>query len=396
MNDRIILITKDVLNKDYLPIYGNSYNSMENLEALAKNGTVFDRFYTAAPSTAMSFLSMFLQKNPYEMAHKKYDEVKEAEKNTVFDSIYNMGYECHIIWDKADFDLTKKYSECYGEHSIFHMIHINQTVGAHNLYMDEIVPNEEVATHTLSILSDEIEKITSSQESKLFVWIHIPHVMKGRNCYGADMDIFDKFIGIVRTFFDDDSIYISADHGNMNGIKNKIAYGFDVYEPAVNIPLITPRIENMKHCDYPVSNTDLLNIIISGEIPQREYVYSDCAYYMQPRRKLAIIKGNYKYIYNKRTKTEELYDLQFDPEENCNIVSDRIYDIDRRVMTPLKQVYFYPRWDEAKEALNELRQEKNRIWRQENMLQHIFYFAQEKRDIMYKKVKQIVARYQNN
>ena len=97
MKDRIVLLTKDALCKSYLPIYGNKMWSMPNLEALAQKGTVFNRFYAAAPSTAMSFISMFIQKNPYETGHKKYTAVTNHEKNTVFDKLYNNGYNCHIV-----------------------------------------------------------------------------------------------------------------------------------------------------------------------------------------------------------------------------------------------------------------------------------------------------------
>ena len=60
----IVLISKDVLRKDYLPCYGNKYWKTPNIDYLVQNGIVFDRHYTAAPSTAMSFTSMFTGKYP--------------------------------------------------------------------------------------------------------------------------------------------------------------------------------------------------------------------------------------------------------------------------------------------------------------------------------------------
>ena len=41
---------------------------------------------------------------------------------------------------------------------------------------------------------------------------------------------------------------------------------------------------------------------------------------------MAIIHDKYKYIYNKRTGIEELYDLQFDPTEEYSIMEDYIFD----------------------------------------------------------------------
>ena len=369
MKDRIVLLTKDALCKSYLPIYGNSSCEMPNMTELAAKGTVFTRFYTAAPSTAMSFISMCLEKNPYETEHKNYVAVKENEKNTAFDKFYAEGYRCEIIWDEKWIPMAKKFSQCYGENTKFNLININQTVGAHNTSKEPIAFDDVLAEKTVGVIEDKIAEVCSSNSSdKLFLWIHLPHVLLGRNCYGSDMDVFDKVIGAVRKYFSDDSIYISADHGNMNGIKNKICYGFDVYEPAINIPLITPRIDELTVCETPISNSRIMDII-RGKMPSDEFVYSDCAYYLQHHRRLAVIRGNFKYIYNKKTDTEELYDLEYDPGENCNIVSRTVLDVDRKVQTPLDQVYYYPKWQEAAAALEILRAEKNRIWRNGTLLQ---------------------------
>ena len=365
MKDRFVLITKDATCKSYLSIYGNKRVKMPNLEELAAKGTVFNQFYTAAPSTAMSFIALSTQKYPYQTKHRDYVKVVEQEKNTIFDKLYESGYDCHIIWEEKWVAMAKDYSQCYGDHSKFHLIHINQVVGAHNKDTKKIECDDELAEKTIIKIKDEIERVCTSTEGKLFLWIHLPHVLLGRNCYGTDEDMFDKVIGILRDNFDDDAIYVSADHGNMNGFKGKVCYGFDVYQTAINIPLITPRINGMETCDIPISNVHIFDII-KGNVPKDDFVYSDTAYYAQPHRKLAIIHNNYKYIYNKATKVEELYDIEFDPDEHCNIISRQILDVDRNVITPLDQVYFYPRWEESEKECELLKSEFRRIWKTES------------------------------
>lgn len=378
MKDRIVLITKDATCKSYLSVYGNKNVKMPNLEALAAKGTVFNRFYTAAPSTAMSFIAFSTQKYPYQTKHKTYVKVIEQEKNTIFDKLHSMGYKCHIIWEEKWVAMAKDYSQCYGEHSQFHLIHINQVVGAHNKDGVKIKCDDDLANKTIGTIKDEIEQVCSSTDGKLFLWIHLPHVLLGRNCYGSDEDMFDRVIGVLREQFGDDSIYVSADHGNMNGHKGKVCYGFDVYQPAINIPLITPRIHDMKTCDYPLSNVHIFDII-KGEVPKDEFIYSDTAYYAQPHRKLAIIHNNFKYIYNKATGVEELYDVDYDPEEHCNLISQTIMDVDRQAPTPLDQVYFYPYWEEAAKERELLRGQFVKVWR-----------AQTKSQIMQEKVLNIL------
>ena len=41
MKNKIILITKDVLRSDYLPVYGNKYWKTPNIDKLAEKGTIF-------------------------------------------------------------------------------------------------------------------------------------------------------------------------------------------------------------------------------------------------------------------------------------------------------------------------------------------------------------------
>ena len=61
----IIFISKDALNKHVLPTYGNKFWKTPNIDALAEKGTVFNRHYTAAGSTAMAFTAMALGKYCY-------------------------------------------------------------------------------------------------------------------------------------------------------------------------------------------------------------------------------------------------------------------------------------------------------------------------------------------
>ena len=135
-----------------------------------------------------------------------------------------------------------------------------------------------------------------------------------------------------------------------------------MYQSASRIPLITPRIDNLEHYDGNVSAVDLYSML-NGKIVNREFIYCDTQYCAQKNRKLAIIYKNYKYIYNKRTAIEELYDTVYDFGENFNLISDFNFDVDRKVNAPSRELYFYPHWDEIPKIREIMRKEKDRIWR---------------------------------
>ena len=364
MKDKIILVSKDVFMRGYLPVYGNTYWKTPNIDELAKKGTVFLKHYTAAPSTAMSFTSMFTGLYAFETDRKKYVEVSEYEADTLFDKMHAKGYGCHVVWDESYVHLAQRYSKCYGRHTTIHntkFLTRAQPAHAKGKY-DDMTFYPELENKCL----EEMEVLTKSiveSKDKVFMWIHFPHVLLGRNSYGSDIDVMDKMIGMFRRYFDDDAIYITADHGHMNGTHGKYGYGFDVNEQAIRIPLIVPRINGLETIDYPTSNTQLQDILF-GKIEQKDVIYSETAYYMQPHRKLAIIKGKYKYIYEKATRKEFLYDVEWDPEENINLLNTEIYDVDRHRDFSATQRFFYPHWNDGLEAIaDDFRKEKKKIWR---------------------------------
>ncbi len=350
--------------RSYLPIYGNKYWKTPNIDELAKKGTVFLSHYTAAPSTAMAFTSMFTGLYAYETDRKDYTEVSEFGADTFFDKMHRMGYGCHIVWDASYMHLAHRFSKCYGKHSIIHNTDFLTRAQPKHVkgHYDDMRFYPELEETCLSKMEELTKEIVNSSE-KVFMWIHFPHVLLGRNAYGSDIDVMDRMVGMLRQYFDDDAIYITADHGHMNGTHGKYGYGFDVNEPAIKIPLITPRINGLEHVDYPTSNTQLQDILL-GNLEQREVVFSETAYYMQPHRKLAIIKGKYKYIYEKATKKEYLFDIEWDKEENINLLDTEIYDSDRKQHFSATQRFYYPHWNDGLDIIAAgFREEKKRLWK---------------------------------
>lgn len=389
MNDSIILLSKDAFGKFYLPTYGNKHWQTPNVDELVEKGTVFHRFYTAAPSSAMAYYSMFTGKTAMESPQKNYTPINTYQGDTLFDKANKLGFETHVVWDIKWMTTAKLYSECYGRNTTIHpLIDIRQPVGAHYVHEGELKVDPKVENETVEKITKCLDEIFASGK-KVFVWMHLPHVLNGRVGYGTDIDVYDRIVGIVRKYFDDDNIFLTADHGNMNGTHNKIGYGFDVYEPAICIPLITPRYGDYRRYDNIVSNIDLYQLLFERNIPQRELVYSDSAYYAQLHRKLAIIGNRYKYIYNKSDCSEELYDIIEDPYENQNLMYDKMYDVDRTLDTPLRELYFYPYWEDLPQIREFFRKEKERIWKNENTCEHIEAVYQKYGKILMRKYRKL-------
>ncbi len=366
MNNSILLLTKDALCKEYLPIYGNQYwkGKTSNIDELAGKGTVFDRHITAAPSTVMAFRAMVTGKFAHEQPYANYTPKEvPGEETDLFQYAEKKGYKGHIIWDQAWDNMVLRYGNCYGPNTIIHSLpELRQGVGCHYNHVEPLKNNDDKCEETLERIIKEIENIFT-KDKQVLLWIHLPHVINGRTAYGSDIDIFDNLIGRLRRFFLDENIFISADHGNMNAHNGKYCYGFDVNTSAVEIPFISPRLNECSHYSGLTSNVDIRSIIFDRIIPERTIVYADCAYYAQPHRKLAIYKGDFAYIFNKLNGKEELYDIVNDHFELCNLCIKDHHDIDRKLTSPTREYYFSPYWDDVDSLIQDFRNERNRIWR---------------------------------
>jgi len=320
----------------------------------------------------MSYLSMFTRKFPYQQEIETYVPlVKPYQGKTLFDEAYDLGFECHVIWDATWEQMAYGYTQCYGKHTTIHYLSdIKQPVGSHYLHEGLLTRSKEKEEMAFEKVRNEVDAICKTNK-KIFIWCHLPHVLNGRISYCDDIDLYDRYVGMFRSFFQDDYIFLSADHGNMNGLKGKIGYGFDVYDKTIRIPFVSPRIDNLEVCNTQISNINVFELIFEHRIVESSITYSDSAYYAQPNRKLAVIYGKYRYIFNKKTGNEELYDVEWDPNQQFNLISDTVYDIDRKVSSPAREYYFYPHWNDLDEIRNKLRTAKNSIWRDSTKSQNL-------------------------
>jgi len=361
-----ILLSKDALCTDYLHSYGKKPGQFAtpNLDELVENGTLFTNCYCAAGSTVMAFYSMCTNQFAHETDFQMYERCNFKFKGeTLFNKTKRLGYDqCHIVWDE-DWGFLPEYFDYFRNDVTLHnIVGFRERVSFHKKKEGVVKKDDKVAYETMKMIKQKLMSLLDTEDS-VFIWLHLPHVVRGRSGYGADIDMFDEYIGMVRSLIPDDCIAITADHGNLNGYRGKLAYGFDVYNRVARIPLITPRKKNFKICADNVSAVDLFSLLFEDDIPQREFIYCDSAYRAQKSRKLAIFFKNFKYIYRKENGQEELYDTVYDPEESFSLISDRWFDVDRKVFVESKEEYYYPLWDELPEIRRIMRAEKNRIWR---------------------------------
>jgi len=358
----VILLTKDILRSDYLGCYSDkAVFPTPNIDSLAKNGTIFHQHITSAPSSGMAATCMFAGLSAHELERKSFKHVEQFRQcETLFNILEKERIETHVLWSHEFEHLAYVYSRIFDPAT---NIHFAPAGGAAEPEPQKAAFKSSGEKYDLAdYFVNHIKNIAEANAGYWFVWCHCPHIFQPRDCYGADIDLFDELVGRLNAEIDADLI-VTGDHAHMKGEKGKVAYGFDVYEPAIKLPLIMPDWFGIKEIDYPTESSQLKDIIIFKHLEQREFVYSDTKYYEQPDRRTTIRKGDYKLIYNKSTKSEELYDLDFDPHENINLLILDWPDFDRNTKFRLEHIIHYPKWDDAEITYKDLKAELDRIWK---------------------------------
>jgi len=364
----VLLISKEILRKDLLGVYGGK-NNTPNIDKIASEGTVFHNYYAGGGSTAMAITTMFTGLNPYELTDRSsYEEVKAFKQSkTLFQKFSDIGYDCHIVWPKHFDRYVEKYIGIFNKRVKLHsLVSVSQLIPTLKDW-SEYIKFEKIdgKSNGAAIYLKEIGDILRSTKNPTFIWAHLPHVLSPYKGYEHDIYGVDELVGDIYREFDTD-LFITADHGQMRGEKGIHGYISWIYEGIVNIPLITPRLTIGQTVDFPVGANQLMEIILDRKVAKREYVYSDSRYYKQPDRVFMIRSDNYKYIYNKETDTDALYDLNFDPMENVNLLK-KYYDYPGRYLYyPYEELFCYKFWDRAEKYFIKLREEKDRIWRTGN------------------------------
>jgi len=358
----VILLTKDILRADYLGCYSERVVfPTPNIDALAESGTRFDQHVTSAPSSGMATTCMFAGLSAHELERKSFKQVEQFRQcDTLFNTLQAEGVDTYVLWSHEFEHLAYVYSRVFDEDTD---IHFAPAGGAAEPEPQKNAFRNQGDRYDLAdYFVNHIKNIEKNSQGLWFVWCHCPHILQPRDCYGGDIDLFDALVGRLNEEIDADLI-ISGDHGHLKGEKGKIGYGFDVYEPEIRLPLIVPDWFGNPVIEFPTESCQLKDIILHKRIEQMEYIYSDTKYYEQPDRKTMVRKGDYKLIYNKSGKSEELYDLDFDPDENVNLLILDWPDFDRNSNYRTEHIIYYPHWQRAEESYRDLRGELDRIWK---------------------------------
>lgn len=341
----VILISVDTLRSDHLPAYG--YRGVETpaIDALARDGMLFEHAYAHCPMTLPSHVSMLTGLTGTEHGVRN-----------------NLGF--HFDAQKiASLPIALKHNG-YATGAAVSSYVLRGDTGlrdAFDDYEDSVnpPPGSSFADHqrsgaTTTALAEQWIGAHSSQPFFFFLHLYEPHVpyeppepyrSRYANRYDGEIATADAIVGNFVQFLKAKGIYdraivvFTSDHGEGLGDHGEMQHSILLYREAIQVPLILKLPASARHGERVSAPAGLVDIArtvaeLTGvdlktpsaasllALPPSRDIYSETIYpYVQ------LGWSDLRSIVNERShyidsSSPELYALRSDPAERKNVIGD--------------------------------------------------------------------------
>jgi arylsulfatase A-like enzyme len=339
----IIFITVDCLRADHLSVYGYGRPTSPNLDLFASKAAVFHNAYSLGTNTGHTFSGI---------ARSNYGPgIFNDEIMTMAEILSQQKYLTTAITAPP----TKKWlgKDRWTSYKNIMLKGLQNIVNDGKEYWD----SSQLTDKTIAYLEE-------NKEQPFYLWVHYDdlhakgekYLRYGEQDYGSSlMDIYDsniaytdKHIGRLLDYLrssgllEESIVAISADHGEEFGEHGQFFHGGRPCRVQTHIPLILwyPGI-NHQETDVPVSSIDINPTLLKtvGLSTPKEYRGIDLREVLNgnsKRRKIivetprnipesrsfawALVEGEWRFIYDIKGNTFELYNTSLDPNEYNNVI----------------------------------------------------------------------------
>ncbi|MFZ2490290.1 MAG: sulfatase-like hydrolase/transferase [Thermoanaerobaculia bacterium] len=352
-NAPVIVISIDTLRADRLPAYGYREVETPNIDALRRDGVLFERAYAHVPLTLPSHVALLTgQLPPQNGVRNNLGFQFDASKHmTISRLLKEHGYATGAAVSAYVLRAATGLGDVFDDYDDAVNIRGGESVGA----------QQRPGTETAAIAT---KWIADHQGSPFFYLFHIfephapysapePHRSRWKNPYDAEIAASDEIVGRfldglkASGIYDDAIIILLSDHGEGLGDHGEDEHGVFLYREAIHVPLIVKLPKNTRRGGTVTRVVSLIDVFptvvrLAGIDPPSglpgislfdaapatpRHAYAESLY---PRIHLgwsdtrSLVDEDYQYI---ESPKPELYDLAKDPRQQKNILSDerRVY-----------------------------------------------------------------------
>ena len=346
----IVLVSIDTCRADHLSCYGYQRKTTPNIDAVAKEGILFENVITPIPNTLPAHSSMLTGTiPPYHGVHDNHNYRLPESNVTLAEILREHGYTT------AGFVSTFVLDSQFGLDQGF------------DTYDDDVEGGQGVARVLNERRAEVVSGVASAwleehADERFFLFLHYfdPHSPYeppepfasdfSDNLYAGEIAYVDHHLGNVIEklkrlgLYDSAMIIVTSDHGEGLGEHSETWHGYFIYHSTTKVPLIVKLPGNHKaaRVQQTVALIDIVPTVLSNvgiQVPSevqgqdlssyfagknrtksKRYLYSESL--VPTKHKCSPLFGlethQWKYIQASRP---ELYDLTDDPGETNNVVS---------------------------------------------------------------------------
>ncbi len=262
----VVLISIDALRADHLGAYGYGRKTTPEIDALARQGAVFEAAYTPTPHTSYAICSMMTGKYMRPLMRQGM----ATDSQTLAEALRRYGYRTAAFYPPAAFFIDRELFTRFEQDGL-----------GFEYRKVQFTPAAEMG----ALVRDYLAKQSTAQRH--FLWVHLfephepyqahqAHDFGDRNIdrYDSEIAAADAAIGPLvrelRAARPDAVVILTADHGEEFGDHGGRYHGTTVYDEQVRVPLIVhaPGLVQPRRIAEPVSLVDIFPTILTAlDIP---------------------------------------------------------------------------------------------------------------------------------
>lgn len=343
----VLLVTIDALRADHVGAYGYARKTTPRLDALARDGVVFDAAYTATPHTSYAVTSLMTGKNMRPLLSQGLG----ADSETLPEALRRYDFHTAAFYPPAVFFVDKERFESFESRGL-----------GFEYRKEQFATAGERAEQLGAYLA------TRRPDERVFVWVHLfephePYVAHPGHDFGERaIDRYDSEIGaadeglgavvdVMRASRPSTLVVVTADHGEEFGEHGGRYHGTTVYDEQVRVPLVmhAPGLLVSRRVETPVSLVDIAPTLLSAAgLPLSPRIRGrdlgpelvgravDGSAFSETDDQTLLARGRLRLICARKLGACRLHELESDPGELVDVSAERSDDA-RTMKTDLRR-----------------------------------------------------------
>jgi HEAT repeat protein len=258
----VLLVTIDALRADHVGAYGYDRPTTPRLDALAREGALFDAAYTATPHTSYAVTSLMTGKYMRPLLMQGL----AADSETLPEALRRYEFRTAAFYPPAVFFVDKERFASFESRGL-----------GFEYRKEQFAPASERAEQLRAYLA------TQEREARLFVWVHLfephePYVAHAEHAFGdRAIDRYDSevasadaglgaIVDAMREKRPETLVIVTADHGEEFGDHGGRYHGTSVYDEQVRVPLVVhaPGLVAPRRVRTPVGLVDVMPTVLGA------------------------------------------------------------------------------------------------------------------------------------